>query len=247
MSDAKDDPIWGGFLADWGHWIPELFITPGTLDALAGQVPSEWISAAKRPQRDTIAAIWQTASRSLPRFSGYLANEILSVAVGKGDIGYVLIYFLQKCMERPVGVYHPGFIFGGLPTAETLLDELEHKQGKLPSSLADLWRVHDFMLTKEEGVVSSLDAAVQLFAGAPRRLPEPLQAPEDRDLLYECLAVVDSERPSSLCLRRRPGTNVWEDHLVRAFAHQATYLPAAWATIDDMLTDWERSDYRPTP
>src|SRR6266542_3288255 len=134
MSDAKDDPIWGGFLADWGHWIPELFITPGTLDALAGQVPSEWISAAKRPQRDTIAAIWQTASRSLPRFSGYLANEILS------------------------------------------------------------------------------------------------------------LAVVDSERPSSLCLRRRPGTNVWEDHLVRAFAHQATYLPAAWATIDDMLTDWERSD-----
>lgn len=245
MTDASHDPSWSEFQAEWGHWIPELFIASDTLASLIGNVPGEWIDAVKQPGRDSIAALWRGAADHLPRFVDYLANEILGLAIGKGDIGHVLIYFLRSCVERPVGVYHPGFLFGGRPLSRAALDEFEREHGTLPASLVSLWSVHDFIRTKDEGTVASLDPASQALAGAPRKRPAPLHAPDDPGEVRECLAVVDADRPSSLCLTRRPGENAWADRLVRVFTHGDVYLPAAWSTLDGMLTDWERSDYRP--
>jgi hypothetical protein len=245
MTDATHDPIWSGFREEWGHWIPELFTTPDTFASLTGKVPGEWLDAVKQPGPDTIAKLWRSAADDLPRFSGYLANEILGLAIGKGDIGHVLIYFLRSCVERPLGVYHPGFLFGGRPLSRAALDEFEREHGKLPASLVSLWSVHDFMRTKDEGTVASLDPASHAFAGAPRRRPSPLHAADDPGDVRDCLAVVDPGSSSSLCLTRRPGENAWADRLVRVFSHDDVYIPAAWATLDDMLTDWERSDYRP--
>jgi hypothetical protein len=169
MTDARHDPIWSGFQAEWEHWIPELFIAPDTLASLTGKVPDEWIDAVKQPGRDTVATLWRGAADNLPRFSEYLANEILSLAIGKGDIGYVLIYFLRACVERPVGVYHPGFLFGGRPLSRAALDEFEREHGKLPASLVSLWSVHDFIRTKDEGTVAPRMRSPVRHAGGPHR------------------------------------------------------------------------------
>lgn len=246
MTEATHEPIWDAFLAEWGLWIPELFLTADTLSSVTGKVPDEWLTAARQPGQDSIAALWRSAADNLPRFSEYLANEILQVAIGKGDIGFVLIYFLRACVERPVGVYHPGFLFGGVPLHQPALADFESEHGRVPASLASLWRVHSFIRTKDDSTVASLDPASHPLVAAPRCLPGLFHTPDDGRTIRECLAVVDPGLSSSLCVTRRPGANAWDDHVVRVFSHDDTYVPTAWATLDDLLTDWERSDYRPT-
>jgi hypothetical protein len=237
--------IWEDFLSEWGAWIPEVFSTELQVDLVSSQVPSAWIEAVKHPDvREAVTALWRPAEQSLPAFVQYLVHETDGLAIGRGDIGCVLIYSVRAFREISLRRYLPGFVFAGTPAPQHLIDAFVASHGPLPDSLIALWRMHSFCRTKE-GFVSSLSSEPQPLVGAPRLLAGARRDTPETEERYDCLAVIDAARPSQLSLIRTAGTRPWEDVLVGTFDSNDTLVPSPWRSIDGTLTHFRMSRYVP--
>jgi len=190
-------------------------------------------------------ALWRPAERELPAFVQYLVHETDGLAIGRGDIGCVLIYSVRAFREISLRQYLPGFVFAGTPAPQHLIDSFVASYGPLPDSLTALWRMHSFCRTKDEGFVSSVSPEPQKLVGAPRLLTGARRVMAETEERYDCLAVIDAARPSQLSLIRAPGARPWEDVLVGTFDSNDAFVPSPWRSLDGTLTHFPRSRYVP--
>lgn len=200
-----------------------------------GRVPATWLDLVGRPAEQAMRAIWEPAATQLPRFVDYLATSVNGASITEVHGFPVLILALANWWEENLELV-PGFCWMGTPTESAHIDRLVATVGAIPPPLEHLWRVANFITTKESSTLCSLDPTTRAMTEAPVVLPtlaDP-NAPQD---IYECLQIAVVNDQMVTCMTRRQGQSHWNDFLVRYFRRTHKLSPAMRTRLDDLLAD----------
>lgn len=207
----------------------------------ATRVPSTWLDLVARPSSSSIHAMWKGAIAHLPRFVDYLARSVDGAAVIEVDGFPVLLLALPNWREKDEEL-SPGFCWVGTPTDAARIDEFVSEVGPIPPALDHLWRVANFITTKERSTLCSLDPSTRTITEAPvvlSALPDP-SVPQD---IYECLQIAVLNHQMVTCMTRPPGQRRWNDFLVRRFRQTHSLTSAVHTNLDDRLANWTFLDW----
>jgi hypothetical protein len=209
--------------------------------SFATRVPSTWLDLVAHPRAPEVRALWEPAVAQLPRFVEYLAHSVTGAAIFEAHGFPVLAMALPDWNEEDCEL-KPGFCWMGTPTASEQIERLITEVGPIPASLEQLWRVANFIDTKEHSILCSLDARTRAVTEAPVVLP-PLANVEEPEGAYECLQIAVVNDQMVTCMTRLPGQPAWNDLLVRRFHRTGQVARPIRKRLDDVLTDWSFSDW----
>jgi hypothetical protein len=236
---SEIDRLWSDLLPSWSGVVGGVSRQPGEVEGIPG-VPAAWVAMFREGDRmDNATAPW----RAMARFHRYLQASLIDVGVGTGIGGPVLVYLVRDWNETAPGEYEAGLMIGGAPTHAEVLYAFERESGEIPSSLRTAWLAHAFLLLKNGRWLGSLRREGTVISRPPAKSARPL-----RGLVggvygeFECLEVFDPGSPVSGCIVRRPGEQVWGDHVVY-FEGRKTIVDSHRSSIESTLTDWETSEW----
>ena len=238
----KQSIIQDRILYECGGWIDSVY-TVQQLQQKPDSVPSRWLEILDVSLDQAISKLWNSAGKNLPRFVEYLKVSTLSLIVGKGPTGFILIYHIKDWEEtEEIGKYEDGFMITGLPTSADRIDMFEKTYGEIPASLKNLWQVHGFVILKNGSVLASLNNSEKKLCDSPVLLGQRSH-PDNSEEKYECLAIADVWKELPICLTRKPGMPKWKDFLVLGDLRGDEVSPTVRTNIDDLLTDWTFSEW----
>lgn len=211
--------------------------------SFASRVPPSWLEIVAHPEAASVRALWEPAAAQLPRFVEYLTRSISGAAVFEAHGFPVLAIATPDWNEEDCEV-GPGFCWIGTPTASERIERLVAEVGPIPASLDALWRVANFIETKEHSTLCSLDPATRAKTEAPVVLP-PLPGVDEADGAFECLQIAVVNHQMVTCMTRPPGELAWRDYLVRRFRRTDQVSGMVRRQLDDLLTDWTFSEWTP--
>lgn len=211
--------------------------------SFATRVPPVWLDLVAHPGEPAVRAIWDLASAQLPRFVDYLARSITGAAIFEMQEVPVLAMALPDWSEEDCEL-RPGFCRMGTPTAGEHIERFVERVGAIPPPLERLWRVANFIDTKEHSIVCSLHEGTLGLAEAPVVLP-PIANAEEPEGAYECLQVAVVNNQMVTCMTRGPGRQDWNDLLVRRFRRTDQVARCIRKRLDDLLADWSFSEWAP--
>jgi hypothetical protein len=211
--------------------------------SFVARVPSTWLELVAHPDAASIRAAWEPAGAPLPRFVEYLARAIAGAAIFEAHGVPVLAMALPDWNEEDCEL-GPGFCWMGTPTASEHIERLIDEVGPIPLPLEQLWRVANFIDTKEHSTLCSLDPTTRGKTEAPVVLP-PLAGVDEPEGAYECLQIAVVNHQMVTCMTRLPGERAWSDRLMRRFRRTDQISGLVRKRLDDLLTDWTFSEWSP--
>jgi hypothetical protein len=218
-------------------------VAAGDPESFVARVPPSWLELVAHPGEAAIRAIWEPAAAELPRFVDYLVRSISGAALFEVDGAPVLAMALPDWSEEDCEL-RPGFCRMGTPAANEQIERFIAKVGPVPASLEQLWRVANFIDTKEHSILCSLDPTSRALTEAPVLLP-PLADVVEPEGANECLQIAVVSNQMVTCMTRLPGQLAWNDLLVRRFRHTGQVARSIRKRLDDLLADWSFSEWSP--
>lgn len=198
------------------------------------RVPAEWLEIVRAPSAASVRQLWGESATNLPRFVEYLASSIEGAAIVEVKGAPVLMIALPDWDESYREV-NPGFCWIGTPTEPRLIRSFVDQVGAIPPSLEALWRVANFVTTKQPSRMCSLDETARHLAEAPRLLPPSLA--DDDGERYECLKIAVVNGEQTTCLVRPVGSPAWQDCLAVRFTSTQDLSWGVKRQLDGMLVD----------
>ena len=207
----------------------------------AARVPATWLELVAHPVAAAVRALWEPAAAQLPRFVDYLSRSVQGAGIFEAHGFPVLVMSLPDWSEENCEL-EPGFFWMGTPAASEQIERLIAELGPVPASLEQLWRVANFINTKEHSILCSVDPTTRAMTEAPVVLP-PLPDAKEPEGAYECLQIAVVNNQMVTCMTRPPGQLHWNDALARRFRRTQKISQAIRTRLDDMLADWAFSEW----
>lgn len=212
MSLKKDDRVAiVSYLKNEFEFSFEEVYSLDDLDRNDEEFPAEW-KQLSNDQKHNIQVLWSGAKPFLPKFISLLTNSLLDIFFGKGELGFTMIYYLENWREFDFEEYVDGFMVAGSPIGKETIDVFESEIGFLPESLRSLWRVHAYIVLRNESVLATLQSKAFDWFGIMKNIGLRTLSNEENGV-YECLTIIDSWKQLPWCLTRKEGDVKWNDSL----------------------------------
>jgi hypothetical protein len=233
MSHSFDAQYFELFSSSYGAQLAQQISTidPATYSHC---IPTIWLEIVARPTEHSVRALWEPAAAHLPRFVSYVASAIQGAAVINVQGAHVLMLALPE-WDGDRLAETPGFCWMGTPTPPHLIEEFVRRVGPIPPSLEGLWRVANFVTTKQPSKICSLDPSARKLAEPPEVLP-PCPADDDGQI-YECLKIAAVNSEMTTCMVRPPGSHEWADYLAVRYTSSQELSWGVRRQLDNLLVD----------
>lgn len=206
-------------------------------------VPEQWKIAAREGTREAIVSLFKPLAASVPMFVDYVSKRADGIQLGLcGGRGALYIEFPD--WRYAGGDFEPGIMVAGVPRSHDELRMFEEQVGRVPPSLADVWRTFSYVSLKNGGCLCDLGATDESFFPGKATYLGQLKDFTSPDQLVDSLRIVRGNGQVSFVLTRQPDASQWDDRAMTLFEVERLVRNIGYPrTIESLLADWDSESW----